>query len=138
MSSERREVSLKTTRGSPEEGEKLVLAGRFIEHLCVAAAGIPQHYFQLPVSGREGPIYRERVYCYELCHQLRMLLDEDAELKGYVLGGEIDKVGHAVIRRCAPDFVFHKPGGMENNLVIVEVKPIRGDIEGARKDRETA
>ena len=112
-----------------------LLADLFIKHLCNAASRIPPHYFQLPDFGMEDPIYREREYCYELYHQLRMLMDEDAELKGYVLGGEIDKVGHPVIRRCAPDFVFHHPGRMKN-LVIVEVKPINADTDGVRNDRE--
>ena len=66
------------------------LAERFIEHLCDATARIPWQYFQLPVFGKEEPIYRQRVYCYELYHQLRMLLDEDAAIAGYVLSGEID------------------------------------------------
>lgn len=111
-------------------------AERFIEHIGHAADRIPWEYFQLPVFGKEDPIYRERVYCYELYHQLRILLEEDAALDGYVLSGEIDKQGHPVIRPCAPDFVFHNPGAMQN-LVIVEVKPINAAIEGVLKDRET-
>jgi hypothetical protein len=108
----------------------------FIEHLCQAAARIAWQYFQLPVFGKEDPILRERVYCYELYHQLRILLKEDGALAGYLLSGETDKQGHRVIRQCAPDFVFHEPGRMEN-LAVVEVKPISADIAGVRKDRET-
>jgi len=111
-------------------------ADRFMEHLCDATAVIPWQYFQLPVFSKEDPIYRERVYCYELYHQLRMILEQDGALAGYTLSGEIDKQGHPVIRRCAPDFVFHNPGYMEN-LIVVEVKPINAAVEGIRKDRET-
>ena len=111
-------------------------AEQFIEHLCRATAIIPRQYFQLPVFGKEDPIYRERVYCYELYHQLRALLPEDGALAGYLLSGEIDKAGHPLIRQCGPDFVFHHPGRMEN-LVVVEVKPINAALEGIRKDRET-
>jgi hypothetical protein len=111
-------------------------AEQFIEDLCHAAARVPWQYFQLPVFGKEDPIYRERVYCYELYHQLRMLMEEHGGLAGCVLSGEIDKQGHPVIRQCAPDFMFHNPGRMEN-LVVVEVKPISADIDGVRKDRET-
>ena len=36
-----------------------------------ATSGIEGNYFQLPIDGSEDPIYRERVYCYELYHQLK-------------------------------------------------------------------
>ena len=34
-----------------------------------ATAAIDAMYFQLPVDGGD-PVYRERVYCYELYHQM--------------------------------------------------------------------
>jgi hypothetical protein len=46
-------------------------------------------YFQLPISGKETPIFRERVYCYELYHQMRDVIDR-AFL--YKLDGEVDKI----------------------------------------------
>ena len=49
---------------------------RFLKLLIEATARVPLHYFQLPVAEREDPIYRERVYCYELYHQLRTLLED--------------------------------------------------------------
>lgn len=97
---------------------------RFLELLIAATAKIPPHYFYLPVAGQEDTIYRERVYCYELYHQLRKLLDVDRELARYTLSGEIDKRAHPIIERlCAPDFVFHVPGEMDN-LAIIEVKAV--------------
>lgn len=116
---------------------KTEMIDQFVNVLIAATARIPGHYFQLPVAGREDPIYRERVYCYELYHQLRILLESDKRLAHYVLSGEVDKQGHPIIRRCAPDFVLHVPGEMNSNLVVMEVKPVNADLDGIRKDLET-
>lgn len=59
--------------------------------LGTSTHAVPETYFQLPVAGREGPSYRERVYCYELYHQLRCRWPVDT---GYSLAGEVDKKGH--------------------------------------------
>jgi hypothetical protein len=113
---------------------------RFIDCLKKAGAKIEQHYFQLPVAGKEEPIYRERVYCYELYHQLRNALGDDFP---YKLDGEVDKKGHPVIRLTLgpkkPDFIVHKPGKMDRNLVVIEVKPItvKDRINELRKDLKT-
>jgi len=112
------------------------MINRFLEILQVATAQIQQTYFQLPIAGQEDPIYRERVYCYELYHQIRPLLERDRELSRYTLSGEIDKAGHKIIRPYVPDFVIHDPGRMDN-LAIIEVKPINGRLDGVRKDLET-
>ena len=109
---------------------------RFLNLLIAATELISEPYFQLPVAGQEDPIYRERVYCYELFHQLRTFLDHDDLLTAYVLSGEIDKRGHPIIRPCIPDFVLHRPGRMDN-LAVMEVKPINGEDKGFQKDRET-
>jgi hypothetical protein len=96
----------------------------FIEALLVATRAVDGHYFQLPVAGAEDPIYRERVYCYELYHQLRRNLPQGFP---YVLGGEVDKNGHPILREelgpLKPDFIVHAPGNMLMNLAVVEVKP---------------
>ncbi|WP_428311766.1 methionyl-tRNA formyltransferase-like protein [Hydrocarboniphaga sp.] len=109
----------------------------FDERLERATARISQTYFQLPVAGREAPIYRERVYCYELYHQLRHNWPE----YGYFLSGEIDKAGHPVIRhgyiaKSKPDFLIHVPEDMDN-FAAIEVKPINGTSAGVQKDIRT-
>lgn len=109
---------------------------RFLELLLDATALIPFSYFQLPVAGMGRWVMRERVYCYELYHQLRMLMERDGSFAECALNGEIDKQGHPIIRRCSPDFVLHAPGGMQN-FVVVEVKPINGTDAGIRKDITT-
>lgn len=98
-----------------------------IDWLVKASKEIPKEYFQLPVVGKECPIYRERVYCYELYHQLRTLWLPEF---GYSLCGEIDKKGHPIIREPSvmPDFLIHVPGNQKMNLLIVEIKPTNADI----------
>ncbi len=97
----------------------------FLKCLMEAGMKLEQHYFQLPVAGKEEPIFRERVYCYELYHQLRSILGDDFP---YKLDGEVDKSGHPLIRQALrsskPDFIVHIPGVMDKNLVVIEVKPI--------------
>ena len=39
-----------------------------------ACRAIASDYMDLPVYGLEDPQYRERVYCYELYHQLRAFM----------------------------------------------------------------
>lgn len=106
----------------------------FMGRLIKAATRIDSHYFQLPVAGAEKPMFRERVYCYELYHQLRSALGKDFP---YKLDGELDKAGHPMIRPALgakkPDLVVHVPRQMGHNLVVIEVKPInakRNDIKG--------
>ncbi len=93
-------------------------------------------YFQLPIAGENHPRYRERVYCYELYHQLRLLLQSEPALADYALSGEIDKQRHPIVRHSSPDLVCHIPGYMAN-LAVVEVKPVTASMSGARKDLRT-
>jgi hypothetical protein len=93
------------------------------ELLIEATKQIAPLYFQLPVAGLEEPIFRERVYCYELYHQMRLLWPDVP----YRVTGEIDKTGHPWIYgneldRSKPDFTIHVPGYMSDNLLVIEVK----------------
>lgn len=100
---------------------------------------VEPHYFQIPVAVKDGEkkIFRERVYCYELYHQLRNILGEKFP---YRLYGEVDKVGHEFILGAKkPDFIVHDPGDMRKNLVVIEVKPIkvRNHMQELEKDLKT-
>jgi len=94
---------------------------RFMGCLKEAGVEMEHHYFQIAVAGSGELILRERVYCYELYHQLRNALGDDFP---YQLVGELDKKGHPIIRSATPDFVVHVPGNMNRNLVAIEVKPL--------------
>ena len=118
---------------------EIVTLDWFSGRLQDATQGIGNDYFQLPVAGREEPIYRERCYCYELYHQLRNVWPENS---GYKLCGEIDKSGHPIIRDnglddTKPDLLIHMPEAMEHNYAIIEVKPINGATKGVEKDVRT-
>jgi hypothetical protein len=112
------------------------MVDRFLNALMAATARVTAQYFRLPVAAEEQAkaVYRERVYCYELYHHLRNVLDCERLPAGYALNGEIDKQAHPFIRRSAPDFLFHVPGDMNQNLVVVEVKPINAKPHGIKKD----
>lgn len=112
----------------------------FIESLKSAGEEISEDYFNLKEAGSRELIQRERVYCYELYHQLKNKIVDFY----YNLDGELDKSGHSIIEeslgRVKPDFVIHKRGDMENNLAVIEVKPIdvrannlKSDIEKIKK-----
>lgn len=89
--------------------------------LKTATRQISTNYFLLPVAGKESPIKRERVYCYELYHQLRIALNGS----GLVLTAEPDKRGNPDFlsgKQPNPDFIFHTPGCHEDNTAVVEVE----------------
>jgi hypothetical protein len=98
--------------------------------LVEASRAIGEGYIRLPIAGAD-PKYRERVYCYELYHQLRCRWTREFP---YVLCGEIDKRKHAYVRgdyldNVKPDFLVHEPGKMnpDSNLLAIEVKPANAD-----------
>src|SRR3972149_569639 len=110
---------------------------KFIIKLQEAAKNMKDdHYFQLPVAGSSKRIFRERVYCYELYHQLRNILQDGFSYKLY---GEVDKTGHPLIPGAnKPDFIVHEPGNMDRNLVVIEVKSVTGaKLKSLEKDIDT-
>lgn len=109
---------------------------QFMKCLMKAIENMDAHYFHLPVAESDEPIYRERVYCYELYHHLRCALGDAFP---YKLHGEVDKVAHRIIGNAKkPDFIVHEPGNM-SNLVVIEVKAVtvEGRINGLREDFKT-
>jgi hypothetical protein len=110
----------------------------FLELFLKATTHVEEHYFQLPVAEREDPVYRERVYCYELYHRIREQMPDGYP---YKLDGELDKMGHPLIANSVggvkPDFLVHERGVMNKNLVAIEVKPINATRDGIKKDMET-
>ena len=86
--------------------------------LVDAPAAIDSAYFLLPVAYVDGGSveqYRERVYAYELYHQLRARWPHWP----YSLGGEVDKSDHTIVRggpldNAKPDLLVHIPGQMTN------------------------
>ena len=103
-----------------------------------ATAAIAPEYFRLPIDGG-GPVYRERVYCYELYHQMRLRWPERGP---FMLNGEVDKIAHPILSTLGadyakPDLLVHGPGDMGRNHAIIEVKSQAADRSGVRKDLNT-
>lgn len=103
-----------------------------------ATQNIGMQYFALPVA-YGPPIYRERVYCYELYHQLRMIWPSGCK---HIINGEVDKAGHPRFERpnhrgFIPDLLVHVPGDMAGNYAVIEIKNCRARKEGIEKDIET-
>ena len=107
----------------------------FDDVLAEAAAAVSQEYFLLPVRGSD-PVYRERVYCYELYHQMRCRWPEQCD---YFLNGEVDKQQHPYFEGpgyLKPDFLVHVPG-TNANFAAIEVKPPGAAAGDIRKDLRT-
>ena len=107
------------------------------ELLRVASQGVALDYFQLNIDGGD-PVYRERVYCYELYHQMRKVWPANCP---FFINGEIDKRAHPILRdlgadHAKPDFLIHTPGFMHGNHAIIEAKHSLV-ADGVRKDLET-
>lgn len=102
-----------------------------------ATAAIGPEYFRLPVHGAD-PVYRERVYCYELYHQLRRHWPDQSRWR---LNGEVDKrlhpyFAHTPKHAPKPDLLVHQPD-TEHNYAVIEVKPFGFDQRGLCKDLRT-
>jgi hypothetical protein len=103
-----------------------------------ATRSIKPGYFRLAIAGGD-PIYRERVYCYELYHQMRRRWSKQTP---YYLNGEVDKAAHPILMGLGiglskPDFLVHQPGYMSGNHAVIEVKHSDSSTVGLRKDLKT-
>lgn len=113
-----------------------VYVDRFLDLLARATAAVTNPYFSLPIDGQDLPVYRERVYAYELYHQLRSIWPDDWD---FVLNGEVDKQAHPLIhgdhlQDRKPDLLVHRPGDMTGNLVILEIKPVSATADDIAAD----
>ena len=113
----------------------------FDEILKKSTQAIGHEYFLLERSNG-SPIHRERVYCYELYHQMRKefeLMQPGMPCFEYRLNGEVDKGSHfeACVKNKKPDFIVHKPG-FNKNYAVIEVKSVTGlRKDSIKKDCET-
>ena len=91
------------------------------------------HYFKTHYAGSDDLKYRERLYCYELYHQLRCLLGDDC---GYRLDGEMDKAADPDFKNFekVPDFIAHFPGTHVANMAVIEVKKVTVATGGIKSD----
>jgi hypothetical protein len=108
---------------------------QFTQILRDATAAVEAEYFLLPIHGGDA-IYRERVYCYELYHQMRRLWPANTPFR---LNGEVDKRAHPYFQdgsQPKPDLLVHRPGTGEN-FAVIEVKSCRAVLREIDKDLAT-
>lgn len=98
---------------------------------------VEEKYFDFAIVGKDKDVstmYRERVYCYEIYHQVRILQDnEDSLIKENVdINCEPDKRGNTWFKKSVnPDMIFHKAGNIYENYLVLEVKnSLTGRIKG--------
>jgi hypothetical protein len=104
-----------------EERQILETREKILNMIQESIRNVGMKYFMLETTYEPSGIVRERVFCYELYHQIRIHHDNNT----VTLNGEIDKSGHKKFNkldRKNPDFVFHIPGQMEGNTSVIEVK----------------
>jgi hypothetical protein len=119
----------------------------FLDLLRQATRSVIDPWFLLPYAGRDPAAsqqttYRERVYCYELYHQIRKLNEQhiDERADAYELSAEIAKSGlDAVIEggQHVPDFVWHVPGSHQNAVVMEIKRASRLELDDLCKDLQT-
>lgn len=113
----------------------------YLNLLCDAIASVPKEYFTIEVAEKNAAARRkrrERVYAYELYHQMRILQDERKSSLGenMCINAEIDKRGHTIIKeKFNPDIIIHEQGTM-HNLCVIELK-VCLDYDGIHKDMKT-
>lgn len=110
---------------------------QYIDLVKTALSNIDPDYFSFPTASSQQPIIRERVFCYEFYHQMRVLMTEDSQLLLRRVHAEIDKRGNRDFDGENPDFVFHTPGIHEQDTLVVEVKAHIDGRDEIEKDFRT-
>lgn len=106
-----------------------------------ATCRIGECYFESNITDKNSKIkkiFRERIYCYELYHQMRILWPQEEPL---VLHGEYDKTGSQFfagtsVKGVKPDFLIHKAGDTNNNVLAMEVKAVTAKLMDIKCDLE--
>ncbi|NOQ26786.1 MAG: hypothetical protein GQ564_15605 [Bacteroidales bacterium] len=98
-----------------------------------ALTNVGEIYYKQPTV-KDGEFkYGERVFCYELYHQLRCMQER---FKDLVISGEAVKSkfqSQDLENNKMPDMLIHNFGMHENNEVIIEAKT---DVRSVKKDIE--
>ena len=109
---------------------------QLLNKLYMATTKVTEPFFILDIADASASqkiqVYRERVYAYEVYHQLRCLWDDFP----FILNGEVDKKQHPHFEKFekVPDLLVHRQGTMCHNLAVVEIK--RFEANGFRQDLE--
>lgn len=109
--------------------EDKTIESEILKNIKKAVEKIEKKFYSI-ISVNGGERIRERVFCYELYHQLRLI---EFNYK-FDIHGELAKAGFYNIN-ITPDFLFHRQGS-DDNYCIMEVKG-ELDSNGICKDFNT-
>lgn len=111
---------------------------QFYGILKTATSKIAKNYFKTKIvqNNKEIEVYRERIYCYELYHQMRI---EWPFSDNHDLQAEVDKCGSAlfsggILKSVKPDFLIHKAGNIDSNFIAIEVKSAEASNRDIKSD----
>ena len=111
------------------------ISKKYLDLLIEAVKCVDNEYIDIYTKRDEVEFIKhyERIFCYELYHQIRCL-QKKLNLNDYVIWGEPLKSYFKYIKDGKmPDFLFHKPK-TEDNLIIVEVKMVESLNSGVDDD----
>jgi hypothetical protein len=112
-----------------KKSDNKTIENEILKNIKIAVEKIEKKFYSIiSINGEER--IRERVFCYELYHQLRLI---EFNYK-FDIHGELVKAGFYNIN-VIPDFLFHKQGS-DDNYCIMEVKG-ELDSNGIYKDFKT-
>jgi hypothetical protein len=98
---------------------------------------IEKKYIEQPTIDISRAKYNERVFCYELYHQLRLQKDT---FKNLTISGEAVKSEFQIRnlgKNKTPDLLIHNFGTINDNEVVIEVKTSKNKhsvLQGLKKD----
>ena len=75
----------------------------FVKLVYDAMRNVSKEFFEIEIAEDVKEKRRERVYCYELYHQIRSLQEKN-NLNDFTVNAEIDKRGHSIITENFNDF----------------------------------
>ena len=113
----------------------------FEEILKIATEKVAEKYFLTKIRQANDSskyVYRERIYCYELYHQIRTEWGSNPDINFF---GEYDKSGSSLYTGTSsqgvkPDFSIHSPGDIDSNFIAMEVKSSNASESAIKKDIE--
>lgn len=100
---------------------------KYIELLLEATRNVSKEYFKVHPDARKSiEKHYERIFCYELYHQMRCIQEKNSDLQEFTIHGELVKTAYEDnYGGGMPDFIVHVPGKQKNHIVV-EVKTASG------------
>lgn len=104
-----------------------VLVKKYLICIRKALRNVEFDYIRIPAKHSKRGRLNERVFCYELYHQLSLVIQTSQLSKltprKIKLHGELSKGTYPYFPNESPDFLIHKPKTNSFNLIVIQVKP---------------